>query len=134
MTELGMMQAKLIQRINGSLGRPRVREVRLVLGGAKPRVPPRRPPEDRLTARQRTLVATWASSVSNERVREALERAAARSLLSGPAPTAPYSGPPGPRVINLPDPPEAPSEVLTYGFGDRSVDRWRLRRKKDEDG
>lgn len=131
LTELAMMQSKLVQRLNGALPRPLVEEVRLVLGSPRVRRPPPTTPSVTLTPVQQEQVAAWASTLGNETVREAFVRAATTSLASGPAAHRSFSGPPGPRVM-----PAAPATEdeggeepeLSYGWGDRVVDRW-VRRK-----
>lgn len=139
LTELAMMQSQLVGRLNRALRRPYVEEVRLVLGSPRPRPKPSPPSPVRLSPRQREQVEAWSSSLSNEQVRAAFERAAARSLARGPSDRSPFSGPPGPRVMPaIPltlredgpedDEPDLPPE-LTYGFGDRWIDRWKLPRR-----
>ena len=129
LTELGMMQQEIKNRLNSTLTKPMVKEIRLVLGSPK-RKPTAKPkvPKQQLTPTQREKLNAWTSTLSNERVREAFERAASRSLETGPLNYTPYSGPAGPRVLApVPIEEDEDVETLTYGYGDRSFDRWKLK-------
>lgn len=129
LTELGMMKHEIINRLNSTLAKPAVKEIRLILGNPKrnrPRKPPA--PKQQLTPSQREKLNAWTSTLSNERVREAFERAASRSMETGPVNYTPYSGPAGPRVLApIPVEEESEADPLTYGYGDRSFDRWKLK-------
>lgn len=131
LTELSLMERDLLERLNGALPRPIVEEVRLVLGAPRPRR--KRIPPPRLSPRQAEQVERWGSGLRDEKVRAAFEKAAATSLRRGPAPGTPYAGPPGPRTLP-PVPYEEDREgdegELSYGYGDRSVDRWQMGPRK----
>lgn len=137
LTELSMMRLHLIRRLNGSLARPLVEDVRFVLGNPKPLVaqPSRRALA--LSVAQRAMVSEWASGLSNERVKEAFERAAETSLTRGPVAWQPFVGPPGPRVTPIPpwleDGLEQEEPELTYGYGRRTVDRWKMTTLSDDE-
>ena len=126
LTELALMERVLLTRINDILRRPRVKEVRLLLGNPKTKrqQKSKRPPK--LGHEQNELIKDWCSNLSNDDVRQAFAAAAARSLSEGPAKANPYKGPAGPRVA----PPtaneiiEEEEQILSYGWGDRMVDRW----------
>lgn len=135
LTELGMMQAQIIERLNARLPGPWVEEVRLVLGSPRPkRVTRTVVAKPRITRAQRAQVESWSEGLPEE-LKDAFARAAESGLAARKkkAP-APYEGPPGPRTLPLPvwvDPSELDDEPkgLTYGYGDRQVDRWKLRRE-----
>lgn len=135
LTELGMMKTVLLDRLNARLPNRWVTDVRLVLGSPRPRAraPVRSPP---LSPKQREDVETWSAGIEDPKVREAFERAAAKSLAFGPTSVPPFEGPPGPRTLPVTpwgaaDDAEA-ERGLTYGYGDRSIDRWQLRRSSSE--
>lgn len=136
LTELAMMEKELVQRLNAQLPKPWVEEVRLSLGNPAPRrrrLPPPKPA--RLSPVQEEKVESWTRGLTDERVKEAFRRAAVSSLTGGAPVSRPYVGEPGPRVMPLsPWEDDTPEPELTYGWGNREVDRWKLKRKPtDED-
>ena len=128
LTELAMMQNQMIERINQRLPSPMVRELRLVLGQPLRKASSLPDRDPKLSPAQREKVNAWASSLSHDRVREAFERAAARSLEAGPVGQPPFHGPAGPRVL-APTVVEDDEPELSYGYGNRSFDRWKMRKK-----
>lgn len=131
LTELSMMHGQIVERLNARLDKPWVEEVRLIMGSPQPRrgasSSPQRAPA--LNPVQQEKVSAWSSSLADDRVRAAFEKAATRSLAEGPSGPPPLVGPPGPRVMpptdhDEPDPLEA---ELSYGYGERKIDRWKLR-------
>lgn len=139
MTELGMMQRPILERVNGALPHPWVEEIRLVLGPPRPRRRAPVHPSRTLAAEHRAKLSEWSAPLRDDALRAAFERAAGTALAAGlRTGEAPVSGPPGPRVVPLtPWEEETPvEERLTYGYGDRSIDRWRVGRRagrSDED-
>lgn len=136
LTELGMMKTVLLDQLNARLSGRWVREVRFVLGSPRPR-PARSPKAPRLSPRQQESVDSWGADIDDPKVREAFMRAAATSLAVGPTEVPPFAGPPGPRTLPVTpwgaEDDAAAEKGLTYGYGDRSVDRWQLRRARAEE-
>ncbi len=133
LTELTFLRAEVIDRLNRMLGGEHVREVRLRLGSPK-RNPPPAPRLRPLTAQEHEAVQAWAAPIADERVRRAVQRAAACCLARGAVASPNISGPPGPR--------RTPSEMaeeppgLTYGYGHGvgerphwTKDRWKAKRR-----
>ncbi|MBX2812641.1 MAG: DUF721 domain-containing protein [Myxococcales bacterium] len=131
LTELAMMRSEIKQRLNSRLAKQIVEDVRLVLGSPKRLRPQPAPKKIQLSPSQQEKVESWAAGLINDRVREAFERAASRSLEAGPVGQMPYSGPAGPRVLApVEDETQECEDELSYGYGNRAYDRWRLRKPK----
>ncbi|MEL7368773.1 MAG: DUF721 domain-containing protein [Myxococcota bacterium] len=133
LTELTFLRTELIRRINKMLGGEPVREVRLRLGNRRKPSPPPPPPPRPLTDEENETVTRWTAVIQDDAVRDAVRRAAARSMIRGPVVIPKVSGPAGPRMTPA-DPPEA-ERGLRYGYGDRqgkeragwTKDRWKSR-------
>ena len=114
LTELTFLRTEIIDRLNRMVGPSTVKEVRLRSGARRKRAAPPTPPPKPLTDRQREAVETWTAPIVDDAVREAVRRAAARSLARGDVVVPEVSGPPGPRLKPAEPATEAP---LTYGYG-----------------
>ncbi len=115
LTELTFLRTEIIDRLNRMVGPSTVREVRLRSGSRRKRPAPPTPPPRPLTESQREAVATWTASIADDAVREAVQRAAARSLARGEVKVPEVSGPPGPRL--KPAEPVVEPAPMTYGYG-----------------
>lgn len=128
MTELALLERQILDRLNRMLAKPRVKEIRLRLGNVKkkeiekPRIRP-------LTPKQQDDVKSWAEQIADPVVREAMVRAATKSLGRGPVEVSLASGPPGPRAMVQEAPPEP--EPNRYGYGFTPTDRWRKPRNEE---
>lgn len=138
LTELTFLTPELIERLNRLLGGPLIREIRLRLGTLEKTRPPPPTPPPVLTHAQRELIARWTAPIADPDLREALARAAARSL-ERTDPTGrplrrrpPYEGPPGPTPSKAEPPPAEPPPPDRWApdrdrwAADR--DRWRDRK------
>lgn len=131
LTELTFLKSEIVQRMNRMLGGTAVREVRLRLGPRR-RVEPPRPPPRPLTSAERASIDTWTAPIADADVRDAVRRAAERSLARGAVQAPQVSGPPGPR-LTPPDPADSGPAPLKYGYGGStgherpgwSRDRWK---------
>ena len=121
LTELSMLSERVVERLNENLGEPMVKQLRLRLGSMPARSIPKIAP--RLNARQSEVVRTATELGDNDKLRQAIERAATRSL-ARTRQGRPADGPPGPRVCPPTPPPEEGEAPLTYGFGASRGDRW----------
>lgn len=122
MTELSLLEKQLVERMNRMLGRKLVKGMRLRLGNVR-RPEPDRPPPRPLSPKQQEDVAEWAAHIADPVVKEAMIRAATKSLARGPVQVPLFTGPPGPRP-SAPPPPPAP-EKPRYGYGFSPRDRWK---------
>ncbi len=127
LTELSFLERQVVDRLNEAIGRKVVRSLRLRLGSPRKRVKPR-PPKRRLTPQESQDVEHWTEDIKDDAVRAAVARAAKTSLASGPADGQPFSGPPGPRLTPREMVEPEPEHGLTYGFGQRDIDKWKIRR------
>lgn len=127
LTELSFLERQVVDRINALVGRKAVRSLRLRLGSPRRRPPPL-PAKRKLTPHENEEVASWTAGIKDEAVRDAVARAAATSLARGPTEGTPPSGPPGPRLTPREKVEAEPEHGLSYGFGHRDVDKWKVRR------
>ena len=137
LTELTFLRSEIIERINKMVPGAPVKDVRLRLGPRRRVVPPPSPPRP-LTPEEQATVDDWISPIADDAVKEAVRRAAARSVARGSVAPPQVFGPPGPRMIanTVPTPPP-----MKYGYGaggERAgwtKDRWKTRKssKKDDD-
>jgi hypothetical protein len=107
-----------------------VRDLRMKLGRmtVKKKAPVKAAPV--ITEEQRKMIDAWGQEIASPELREALVRAAARSLeAKRTRKTVPYEGPPGPSYAGpeIIAPPPPPDPVDRWAI-DR--DRWRDREKK----
>ena len=130
MTELSFLKPQLMHRLNRSLKKPYVTDIRLRLGqNKKPQEPPR--PQKPLSRTQQEHIESWANCVVDPDVREALRSAATKSLSAPNDSPPPPPGPPGPQITPTssegvhPRKGWQPRVGLTYGYGNRHSDRFK---------
>lgn len=124
LTELSFLKGEILGRINGSLGKEVVKDLRFRLGNRK------RPPDPprlgrNLSAAEIQAVEALCAEVPDPEVRSAVQAAYLKSLSMGPTPGRFVPGPPGPRPPPARPEPLEPEVTLTYGYGDRQEDRWK---------
>lgn len=122
MTELTLLEKQLVERMNRMLGRKLIKGMRLRLGNVR-RIEPERPKPRPLSPKQQEDVAAWAEEIADPVVKEAMVKAATKSLARGPVQNPVFVGPPGPRPSAPPPPPEPEKPRYGYGFSPR--DRWK---------
>ncbi len=122
MTELSFLRLEIIKRLNDSMGREVVKDIRMRLGNVK-KPKPKAAKKKRLTAKQKEEVAGWAESIENPDVKAAMIKAAERHLARGKVNYPVASGPPGPRSPPAKDPVEE-DKGFSYGYGDRPKTTW----------
>jgi hypothetical protein len=118
LTELTFLKPQILERINKALQRPVVQDLRMRLGALTPRPAKTLPSEPKLTFAQKERVAEWGASIARADVREAVMRAAARSIAEPRRAQRTIATVPGPR------PPAPPVEPPTKDKW-ANVDHWK---------
>ena len=113
LTELSLLAPHVRERLNGGLGAPWVREVRLRLGLPRRARPAARLPP--LTDAERRQIGGWVDAIRHPDVRTAVRGAAERWVRRGLSRAGLAPGPAGPCLTPEEPAPEAPG--LTYGYG-----------------
>ncbi len=136
LTELSLLKPQLIKRLNQSLPKPWVKDIRLKLGRLRPKKTDTQPLPP-LDQQQIQTVEALGAEIRNHRVRNAVMSAAAKSLALGPAKGPLPGGPAGPVVSVSPLESEVAAreeKKLSYGYGNRSFDRWKMKSSTATDG
>jgi Dna[CI] antecedent DciA-like protein len=123
LTELTFLKPELIARINHGLGRDAVEDLRLRQGKLERRRPRAEVKPPVLSNAQKERVERWGAMIADENVRQAVMKAAARSITT-PRRGKIASGPPGPLPSPAEPPPKAPEPVDRWPKG---RDRWKDR-------
>lgn len=108
LTELTFLKPEILERLNRALGREVVVDLRMRLGRLMRRGIAGKAQAPVLSAAEREKIEAWGAMIPNPSVREAMIRAASRSVASGP-PAAQRARPPEPRTTANPAPAAEPA-------------------------
>jgi hypothetical protein len=128
LTELTFLKPELIQRINKGLGRDAVEDIRLKQGKLERKKKEARAKPPILSPVQKEKVDGWAASIADPNVKEAMMKAAARSITS-PKKARPLSGPPGPWPSRREPPAEEAAPPEPIDRWPKGRDRWKDKKR-----